>query len=161
MNILRLPPAERDVLACVYRLHEPTARQIRDSLSSYRPMAHGSVLTLLKRLEAKRLVARKKGPVGKAFIYHATRARESTFTHLLCDLVHRVFEGDPISLVASLFETRPPTQEEAERLQALLDDLRGQQRPARAEGVPHHREPGEALDIEYQAQKRSQKESQR
>jgi predicted transcriptional regulator len=83
---------------------------------------------LLKRLEAKRLVARKKGPVGKAFVYHATRPQESTFTHLLRDLVRRVFQGDPVSLVASLFETRPPTGQEVEKLQAMLDELRRQNR---------------------------------
>jgi BlaI family transcriptional regulator, penicillinase repressor len=130
MSQLRLPPAERDVLACIYRLREPTARQLREALHSFRPMAHGSVLTLLNRLEAKGLVAKKKGPAGKAFIYRATQARQSTFTHLLRDLVHRVFEGDPVSLVASLFETRPPTKEEVARLEAMLKDLRRQRRPA-------------------------------
>ena len=131
MRTFRLPPAERDVLACVYRLPEATARQIRESLRGYRPMAHGSVLTLLKRLEAKRLLARKKGPVGKAFVYHATRPRKSTFTHLLADLVHRVFQGDPVSLVASLFETRPPTGREVEKLRTMLDELRRQNRPGK------------------------------
>ena len=65
MRTFRLPPAERDVLACVYRLPEATARQIRESLHSYRPMVHGSVLTLLKRLEAKRLLAEEEGPCGQ------------------------------------------------------------------------------------------------
>jgi len=128
MKEILLPPAERDVLACLYRLPGATARQIQESLRGYRPMAHGSVLTLLKRLEAKRLVARKKGPVGKAFVYHATRPQESTFTHLLRDLVRRVFQGDPVSLVASLFETLPPTGQEVEKLQAMLDELRRQNR---------------------------------
>jgi predicted transcriptional regulator len=128
MKDVRLPPAERDVLACVYRFPGAAARQIREGLCGYRPMAHGSVLTLLKRLEAKRLVAKQKGPVGKAFVYHATKPRGSTFTHLLRDLVQRVFHGDPVSLVASLFETRPPTGREVEKLQAMLDDLRRQNR---------------------------------
>jgi predicted transcriptional regulator len=35
-------------------------------------MAHGSVLTLLGRLERRGLVARKKGPSGKAFVYMPT-----------------------------------------------------------------------------------------
>ncbi len=34
-----------------------------------RPLAHASVCTLLNRLEAKGLVRREKGPVGKAFVY--------------------------------------------------------------------------------------------
>lgn len=126
MKKIRLPPAERDVLACVYRSPGATAGQLRESLHGYRPMAHGSVLTLLSRLEAKGLVARKKGAVGKAFVYHPTQSRQATFTGLLRDLVQRVFEGDPVSLVASLFETRPPTGAEVEKLKAMLDDLRRQ-----------------------------------
>jgi len=65
---------------------------------------------------------------SKAFVYHATKPQESTFTHLLRDLVHRVFQGDPVSLVAWLFETRPPTGREVQKLQAMLDELRRQSR---------------------------------
>jgi len=50
---------------------------------------------------------------------------------LLADLVHRVFQGDPVSLVASLFETRPPTGREVEKLRTMLDDLRRQNRPGK------------------------------
>jgi predicted transcriptional regulator len=124
MTKLRLPPAERDTLACLCRLGEATARDIREEMRAYRPMAHGSALTLLKRLEAKKLVTRKKGPAGKAFVYQATRSRESAFRGLVRDLVLRVFHGDPAQLVASLFETCPPTTQEVEKLQGLLDDLR-------------------------------------
>lgn len=119
-----LPPAERDVLACVQRRGEATARQIREAIRAYRPMTHGSVVTLLKRLEAKGLVSKEKGPVGKAFVYRVTRGSKTLLGHLLKDLVQRVFHGDPIPLVASLFETRPPTAKEVEKLRQMLDALR-------------------------------------
>jgi predicted transcriptional regulator len=119
-----LPPAERDALACLHQQKAATARQIREALQNYRPMTHGSVVTLLKRLEAKGLVAKKKGPFGKAFVYHATRAPKTTFSHLIRDLLQRVFHDDPIPLVASLFETRPPTTKEVVELRKMLDELR-------------------------------------
>jgi predicted transcriptional regulator len=119
-----LPAAERDVLACLHRHRAATARQIRECLSCFRPMAHGSVLTLLKRLEAKGMVKKQKGPVGKAFVYRACRPPQTTFRALVRQLVQRVFHGDSVALVASLFETKPPTPEEVEKLQQMLDELR-------------------------------------
>ena len=121
-----LPAAERDVLACLHKHREATARQIREGLSDFRPMAHGSVLTLLKRLQAKGMVRKEKGPVGKAFIYRACQQPRTTFRGLVRQMVQRVFHGDSVALVASLFETKPPRPEELEKLQQMLDELREQ-----------------------------------
>ncbi len=121
-----LPAAERDVLTSLHRHRTATARQIRESLSGFRPMAHGSVLTLLKRLEAKGIVKKQKGPIGKAFVYRACQQPRTTFRGLVRQLVQRVFHGDGVALVASLFETKPPTAEEVQKLQQMLDELREQ-----------------------------------
>ena len=123
-----LPVAELDIMTCLWQLGPATAREIRESLSKQRPMAHASVCTLLKRLEDKQLVEREKGPVGKAFIYRAAIAPTKTHRRLLKDMVDRVFSGNSLALVASLLETRPPTEQELEELQQLLDELK--QKPA-------------------------------
>jgi BlaI family penicillinase repressor len=120
----RLPDAELEVLACLHHRGEATARDIREALWDQRPMAHGSVLTLLGRLEKRGLVSRKKGPVGKAFVYEATRQQTTTMRPVLRRLVDRVFDGSPVDLVASLFETRPPTAKELDAIQRLVHDLR-------------------------------------
>jgi len=115
-----VPDAEMDVLACVHRRRHATAREIRDDLSVDRPMAHGSVVTLLKRLERRGLVSRRKADVGKAFVYSATSRPSATIRPVLDRLVRRVFAGDAIALVASLFETRAPSPSELARLEDLL-----------------------------------------
>lgn len=117
-----LPDAELEVLACLWKLGESTARQIREAMQEYRPLAHPSVITLLQRLEAKRLVKRRKGPVGKAFLYVATRPPDKTYRRVVGDLVERVFGNDGMKLVASLFESRPPTAEEVQEMRRLLDE---------------------------------------
>ena len=127
----RVPDAELEVLTCLHRRGEATARDIREALWDQRPMAHGSVLTLLGRLERRGLVGRKKGPSGKAFVYMPTRRRTATLRPVLRRLVDRVFAGSPVDLVASLFETRPPTPEELDALQRLVRDLRRQREGAR------------------------------
>ncbi len=120
----RLPDAELEVLACLWQHGQATARQLRATMAAYRPMAHASMVTLLKRLEAKGLVQRDKGPVGKAFLYKPLRRPEKTYRRVVKDMLQRIFGGNGIALVTSLFETQPPTREEIDQLRRLLDQLR-------------------------------------
>ncbi len=122
----QLPDAELDVIACLWRDGALTARQVREALADKRPMAHASVCTLLKRLEDKGLVLRSKGAAGKAFLYQAKTRPGATRRRLLGELLDRLFGGSGVALVSSLFESRPPTREELDELQSLLDDLRRQ-----------------------------------
>jgi BlaI family transcriptional regulator, penicillinase repressor len=117
-----LPPAELDVLTFLWRHGPATASEIRGALTSFRPMAHGSAVTLLKRLEEKRLVA-ATGKQGKAFIYSATPKPESTYRRLVGNMLERVFGGNALSLVSSLFADRPPNPDEVAQLRGLLNQL--------------------------------------
>ena len=120
----KVPDAELDVLTCLHRLGEATVADVRKALEPVRPMAHGSVVTLLNRLERKGLVTHWKGNVGKAFVYQATRRPEVTTRPLLRNMLQRAFGGDKLALVASLFETRPPTPKELEDLERLVAELK-------------------------------------
>ena len=120
----RLPDAELEVMACLWRLREASARQLREAMAGFRPMAHASIVTLLNRLEAKNLVRRAKGPVGKAFLYTPTGRPGKTHRRVVGDVLQRIFGGNGPALVASLFESQPPTHDEIEQLQRLLDELR-------------------------------------
>jgi BlaI family penicillinase repressor len=128
MNHADLPETELEMLACLQRKGEATASELREALRPFRPLAHPSVVTLLQRLETKGLVSREKGPVGKAFVYRPTRRSGATFRAKLRRLVQRAFGGDSVALVTSLFETHPPSAEELDQVQQLLDDLRQKQK---------------------------------
>ncbi len=109
-----------DVLTCLRRREQATAADLRADLATARPMAHGSILTLLGRLEQRGLVSRESGPVGKAFVFRPTRKASRTVLPVMQRVLHRLFDNDAVSVVASLFETRPPTQKELDALQKLL-----------------------------------------
>jgi BlaI family transcriptional regulator, penicillinase repressor len=128
MTEKNVPTAELEVLACIRQMEQATAREIRERMHSYRPMAHGSVVNLLKRLEAKKLVTKKKGPVGKAFVYRPRAATASIYEGMLNRLLNRIYGGDSLALVASLFETRPPDIRELDKLEELLEALRAKHR---------------------------------
>lgn len=123
MKAGELPPAELDVMSCLWRGLE-TATAIREALAVSRPLSHSSVCTLLKRLEEKQFVRREKGPVGKAFVYRANVPAESSGRRMLQRLVDRLFGGDGVSLIASLLESHPPSDEELVQLEVLLSDLK-------------------------------------
>ena len=124
MSKKRLPDAELDVLAAVSRLGQATVAEVRTEIDAFRPMAHGSVVTLLGRLEAKGLVAKRKGDAGKAFVYHATRSGEGSVRPILRGLVTRLFAGNRTDFVATLFDGPPPSAEEVKALEELVGDLR-------------------------------------
>lgn len=125
----RLPDAELEVMACLWQLREATARQLREAMLNYRPMAHTSMVTLLGRLEDKGMVKRAKGPVGKAFVYSPLRRPGKTYRRVVGDVLQRIFGGSKPALIASLFEIEPPTIGELAELQKLLDRLRQENAP--------------------------------
>ena len=128
------PDAELEVLAAMWQGGESTAREVRESMESYRPMSHGAVSALLKRLVEKKLVARRKGPVGKALVFRARVQPSGTYRHILGKLVEHIFGGSSVALVTSLLETQPPTDEELEALHEVLDDLKSRRRRRRRSG---------------------------
>jgi BlaI family penicillinase repressor len=119
-----IPSAELDVMRCLWQGAPRTAREIREELHTERPLSHSSVCTLLGRLEAKGFVVREKGTNGKAFVYRAARPPNRTKRRLVADLLDRLFAGRGVDLVAALFESKPPTDEQLDDLQALLNILR-------------------------------------
>ncbi|HUG92492.1 MAG TPA: BlaI/MecI/CopY family transcriptional regulator [Planctomycetaceae bacterium] len=123
-----LPDAELEVLACLWNHGPLTAREIRETMAGYRSMTHSAVSTLLARLHEKSLVNRSRGTVGKAFVYEAAVPARRTYRRIARQMLERVFGGDPLTLVSSLFHGRPPTSDELDRLQDLLDRLRSEQK---------------------------------
>jgi len=121
-----LPEAELEVLACLWNAGAMTAGEIRTQLQPYRPMAHGSVLTLLNRLSTKKLVKRERSGQGKSFAYRAARNAGPTQRHILRKLKQRIFGGSSVAMVASLLESHPTSPEELQELKALLEQFEQQ-----------------------------------
>ena len=57
-------------------------------------------------------------------MYRPVRQPHTTLGGAVRRLVQRVFHGDSVALVASLFETKAPTRQEVDKLQELVDELR-------------------------------------
>ncbi len=131
-QVEKIPDAERDVLVCLNRLEQATVKEIRAELAAVRELKASSVLTLLKRLEKKKLVTKRKAETGKAFVFRPTAASKRACRHLMKDLFQHVFAGDTMAFMASFFETRKPTDAEIEQLKEqlkeLLDELKAEKK---------------------------------
>lgn len=120
-----LPDAELDVLSCLWKHGDLTAREVREKLQGTRSMTHSAVSTLLTRLLDKNMVSRRR--TGRSFVYRAVRKAERAGRRVVSETLQKVFGGNPAAVVSSLFETRRPTREEIDQLQQLLDELRSEQ----------------------------------
>ena len=129
-DLPNLGPAELDVLRAIWERGPSTAREIRESIASHRPLAHASVATLLKRLHQKGLVEYHKADQGKAFVYEARHEPGQVQSSAVKKLLGRVFGGDAVSLVSALVETEPLAPGQIRELRQLLDRLEAGRRGA-------------------------------
>ncbi len=125
-----IPDAELDVLACVWQEGPVTARRIREMMLRYRPMAHGSVVTLLTRLEAKGMVEKEKGPVGKAFLFKSVERPEPTHRRLVKDWLGRVFGGNTAAMISAVLEVEAPTADEYAEIQKAVSNAKSKVKKA-------------------------------
>jgi predicted transcriptional regulator len=91
-----------------------TARQVADQLAARRPLAYTTVLTVLHRLERKRLVRRLRD--GRAHRYAPVASREAYVTQLMVEALGGV--SDPGAVLVRFAET--VSREEAEVLRRAL-----------------------------------------
>jgi predicted transcriptional regulator len=91
-----------------------TARQIADRLTARRPLAYTTVLTVLHRLERKRLVRRLRE--GRAHRYAPVASREAYVTQLMVEALGGV--SDPGAVLVRFAEA--VSREEAEVLRRAL-----------------------------------------
>jgi BlaI family penicillinase repressor len=98
------------------------ARAITDALNETEPVAHSTVQTLLRQLEAK-------GAVGhdaedRTFVFFARLKEDKVKRTAARDLLERVFGGNVGSLVAHLLKSERLSQAEIDELHRLIDHQR-------------------------------------
>lgn len=98
---------------------EATARRITESLSAASPIAHSTVQTLLRKLEAKGAVGHERKE--RTFVFRALVAESEVTRSAAQDLLSRVFQGSISGLVAHLLESEEVSDDEMARLRRLVD----------------------------------------
>ncbi|MEZ4273564.1 MAG: BlaI/MecI/CopY family transcriptional regulator [Myxococcota bacterium] len=114
-----LTDLEFKIINKLWDLGGGTVREVVDAQDEKPPLAYTTVATVLKILEDKGFVRSNKK--GRVLVYTAKLKRQSYQARSLRDMVDRVFSGDALSLVTRLIDTQPMTDDDLQRLRALIN----------------------------------------
>ncbi len=110
------------IMQILWDLGRASAREITDSLSAAEPVAHSTVQTLLRQLEAKGAVGHEAN--GRTFVFFPRLKEDRVKQTAARDLLERVFGGNVGSLVAHLIKNERLSRTELDELQRLIDKER-------------------------------------
>jgi predicted transcriptional regulator len=109
---------ERQIMNILYSRGNATAADVLGALPD--PPSYSSVRAMLRYLEDKGHVRHEVD--GPRYVYAPTAAKTEVRKSALGHVVRTFFDGSISSAVATLIEAGPISQEDYERLSALLDE---------------------------------------
>ena len=119
-----LAKSELEVARIVWRLGEATVREVLDSLPPKRGLDFATVQTYLRRLASKGYLRVRQR--GRTNVYASSVEPGRVLRELIDDFVDRVFDGDTLPLVQHLIQGAELSDDEIDRLQRTLDELKEQ-----------------------------------
>jgi predicted transcriptional regulator len=118
----KVSDAEMEVLRVVADLGEAGTGEIYERCARIKSWAPGTVITFLRRLEAKGYLEHFVREGSKAFVYRPTSTAHSLDRRLVKDLLDRVFGGNPLPMVSYLLEEQPLEKSQIDELRQLIED---------------------------------------
>ncbi|MEP3478973.1 MAG: BlaI/MecI/CopY family transcriptional regulator [Fuerstiella sp.] len=120
---------ELQILNLLWKKSPQTVREVRDALAENgRDLAHTSVITSLGTMVEKGQLEKLPPAIGKAFRFAPLLEQSRVSQDMLGDLVSRVFDGSPETLMLNLFDAHDLDATEIKRLQKLLNRKLKEQR---------------------------------
>jgi BlaI family penicillinase repressor len=107
---------ELDVMGVLWDIGDGTVSEVRERLPV--ELAYTTVLTILRKLEAKGLV--RHTVEGKAHRYIPRVAQKSARQTVLGRLIDKLFDGSPEQLLAHLVDDHNLSRAEVKRMRDLL-----------------------------------------
>lgn len=115
----KLGKVQLRIMQILWQKGSATAREITDALSPAGEIAHSTVQTLLRKLEAKGAITHTQEE--RTFVFRPIVRQNEVTEGALQDLLQRVFNGSVSGLVAQLINNEHISAEEFVRLRELID----------------------------------------
>lgn len=115
----KLGKVQLQIMQVLWQRGQATAREITDDLCRHAPIAHSTVQTLLRKLEAKEAVAHDSD--DRTFVFRPLYRQAEVSASATRDLLERVFGGSVYGLVSHLLKNETVSPEEMARLRQLID----------------------------------------
>jgi BlaI family transcriptional regulator, penicillinase repressor len=107
-----------EIMKVVWRLGDATVRDVYESLRKQRAIAYTTVMTTMKTMEARGHL--KKHVAGRAFVYRAIEAQNSTLRRIVGDFLDKVFNGAAEPLLAHLVQERKLSQKDLDKVAKMI-----------------------------------------
>ena len=119
MTAPRLGRVQLKILQVLWERGRANAREITEALNRTEPIAHSTVQTLLRKLEAKGAVAHEVE--DRTFVFYAQVKEDKVKRGAVRDLIDRVFDRSVAELVSYLLENERVPRDELARIRSLID----------------------------------------
>jgi predicted transcriptional regulator len=114
----RLGRLETQIMNVVWKRGTATVQEVRDALGGGRKPAYSTILTMMRRLEAKGFL--EHGMQDRKYVYRAAIDQQRVRRSVIGDLVQRLFDGSPALLVNSLLQQDSVSGEEVAEIKKLI-----------------------------------------
>jgi BlaI family penicillinase repressor len=129
MESVQLGRVQFQIMRVLWDLRRANARDITETLNQTEPIAHSTVQTLLRQLEAKGAVGHEV--LDRTFVFFPKLDEENVKRMATRDLLRRVYGGSAGELVAHLLKNERLTQSELNQLRLLIDRKRKDEQEAK------------------------------
>jgi len=119
-SLPRIGKVQYQIMQALWKEGRATAREITDALAQSQPIAHSTVQTLLRQLEAKGAVRHESE--DRTFVYYPVYQQAQVTETPLHDIFTRIYQGSVVNLMTHLLKHENVSQEELASLRALLDE---------------------------------------
>ncbi len=119
MSSLKMGKVQLQIMRVLWDRKRANARDITDDLNKQQRIAHSTVQTLLRKLEAKGAVAHDIE--DRTFIFYPLVNEENVTKFAYHEFVDRIFSGSAQGLVAYLVKHEEISARELKEIRALID----------------------------------------
>ena len=119
----QLTPLELSLMQVLWERGPSTVHDVQAALAGRRDLAYTTVQTMLNLLHGKKKVRRKLR--DRAYVYEPILSQDEATRQAVDDVLEKMFDGSPESLVMNLLETRRLKPKDLQRLQRLVDSRKG------------------------------------
>ena len=109
------------IMQVLWDRQRANAREITEALNETEPVAHSTVQTLLRQLEAKGAVGHEAE--DRTFVFFPRLKEDRVKRTAARELLDRVFGGNVGSLVAHLLKNERMSRDELDELHRLIDQF--------------------------------------
>ena len=115
----KLTPLETLIMNVLWDESPAAVKQVQKRLTSVKPMAYNTVLTIMRILRDKGFVVSKRE--GRSDLYRPVVTREDMGRRSLGEVIDSFFSGSAEALVSQLLDGQSLTDEELTAIRAELD----------------------------------------